>query len=98
MKETSEKQHMTPHNVTVLRKSRARKAFGKGISNYDVCAEWDQLHDAGGGGSIELPTIMNTHVDVARRFTVHRIGRHGNTSQIVLINVSRVNLRRAYIQ
>jgi hypothetical protein len=40
---------------------------------------------------------MNTHVDVAWRFSTHRISRHGNASQIVLIDISRGKLRETHI-
>ena len=62
MKEPSKKRHMTHHNVAVLRKSRVRKAFSKGISSHEMRAKRYELHDTSG---IELATIMNTHIDVA---------------------------------
>ena len=71
-----------------------QNSFGKGISNHEVCPERDQR--ALYAGSIELPTIINTHVNVAGRFTADRISRYNNTSQIVLINIIRVR-RRANI-
>ena len=46
MKEPSKKRHMTHHNVAVLRKSRTRKAFGKGISDHKMRAKRYKLHDA----------------------------------------------------
>ena len=60
LKEPSKNGHMTHHNVAVLQKSRARKAFGKGISNHKMRAKRYELHDS----SIDLATIMNTHIDV----------------------------------
>ena len=62
MKEASQKRHMSHHNIAVLRKSRARKAFSKGISSHEMRAKRYELHDTSG---IELATIMNTHIDVA---------------------------------
>jgi hypothetical protein len=62
MKEASQKRHMSHHNIAVLRKSRVRKAFSKGISSHEMRAKRYELHDA---SSIELATIMNTHIDVA---------------------------------
>ena len=46
MKEASKKRHMSHHNIAVLGKCRARKAFGKGISNHEVRAKRYKLHDA----------------------------------------------------
>ena len=45
MKEASKKRHMAHHNIAVLRKSRVRKAFGKGISNHAMRAKRYKLHD-----------------------------------------------------
>jgi hypothetical protein len=46
MKEASKKRHMSHHNIAVLRKSRSRKAFGKGISNHEIRAKRYELHDS----------------------------------------------------
>jgi hypothetical protein len=46
MKEASKKRHMAHHNIAVLRESRTRKAFGKGISNHKMRAKRYELHDA----------------------------------------------------
>ena len=46
MKQASKKRHMTHHNVAVLRKSRTRKAFGKGISNHEMRAKRYEFHDS----------------------------------------------------
>ena len=46
MKEASKKRHMSHHNIAVLRESRTRKAFGKGISDHKMCAKRYKLHDA----------------------------------------------------
>ncbi len=62
MKEASKKRHMSHHNIAVLRESRTRKAFGKGISNHEMRAKRYKLHDA---AKIKFATIMNTHIDVA---------------------------------
>jgi len=94
MKEASKKRHMSHHNIAVLGKCRARKAFGKGISNHEMRAKRYKLHDA---AKIKFATIMNTHIDVAGGFSAHRVSRHGNTGQIVLINVSRGELRETHI-
>ncbi len=59
-KEKSKKWHKTHHNISVLRKGRDRKAFSKGISNHEMCMKRYELHDS----SIDLATIMNTHIDV----------------------------------
>ena len=39
MKKASKKLHMSHHNIAVLGKCRARKAFGKGISNHEMRAK-----------------------------------------------------------
>ena len=46
MKEASKKRHMSHHNIAVLRESRTRKAFGKGISDHKMRAKRYKLHDA----------------------------------------------------
>jgi len=48
MKEASQKRHMSHHNIAVLRKSRARKAFSKGISSHEMRAKRYELHDTSG--------------------------------------------------
>ena len=47
MKEASKKRHMSHHNIAMLRESRTRKAFGKGISDHKMRAKRYKLHDAG---------------------------------------------------
>ena len=89
IKEASKKRHVTHHNFAVLRKSRGRKAFGE-ISNHEVRAKRYELHDA---SSIELATMLDPHINVAGRFPAHRINRHGNASQMILIDISRGKLR-----
>ena len=46
MKEASKKRHMSHHNIAVLGKCRARKAFGKGIRNHEMRVKRYKLHDA----------------------------------------------------
>ena len=46
MKEASKKRHMSHHNIAVLRESRTRKAFSKGISSHEMRAKRYELHDA----------------------------------------------------
>jgi hypothetical protein len=41
---------------------------------------------------IKIVSKMNSDANVVRRFPTNRIGRHDKTSQIVLIDVSRLSL------
>jgi hypothetical protein len=94
MKEASKKRHMNHYDVAVLRKSRVRKALSKGISNHEMRAKRYKLHDV---SNIKLAKIMNTHVDVAGRFTAHGISRHDHAVQIVLIDISRGKLCKTHM-
>ena len=87
----SVKRSMSHHDLTVLSKNRdrVRKTLGKCIGNHEVSPKKNETYNT---SSIYLVEKMDADVNVARRFPVNGIGRHGDTRQIVLIDISRHSL------
>jgi len=76
VKKTSIKRSMAQHNLTMLSKSRARKALGKCISNHKVSPKRKKANNT---GSIKLTAKMHANINVARKLSAHRVGRHSDT-------------------
>ena len=88
MKKTIEKTSMSEHNFTLLCKNRVGKVLGKGVVNHEVGPKRNKSDTT----SLKIVSKMDSDTNVVRRFPTNRIGRHDNTSQIVLIDMSRHSL------
>ena len=79
------KRRLAHHNTTVANESGRRQALGESVGHHFVCTKRDEF---------DIPSLyefahkISTNVNVARKFTAHWVFTHGNTSEVIFIDLS----------